>query len=224
MATILLAEDEPRISSFIKKGLESHEFTVTIVSNGREALTLALHGEFDLCILDIGLEGMDGFAVLEQLRGSGSDLPVIVLTARDSATDRVAGLYGGADDYMAKPFSFEELLVRVRLRIQIPTGKREGSTEQNVMQKANISLDLYRREVKVKGKTLELSAREFALLEYLMRHEGAVLSREQILSSVWGFDYDPGSNVVDVYIRYLRKKLGADQIETVRGVGYRLRT
>lgn len=223
MATILLAEDEPRISSFIKKGLESHEFSVTVVSNGREALTLALYGEFDLCILDVGLEGMDGFAVLEQLRGSGSDLPVIVLTARDSVTDRIAGLSGGADDYMAKPFSFEELLVRVRLRMQSPRGNRESLSERNVIVKGAISLDLYKREVVVKGKTVELSTREFALLEYLMRHEGAVLSREQVLSSVWGFDYDPGSNVVDVYIRYLRKKLGAERIETVRGVGYRFR-
>lgn len=223
MATILLAEDEPRIASFIKKGLESHEFTVTVTPSGREALTLALYGEFDLCILDIGLQDLDGFAVLEQLRGSGSSVPVIVLTARDSVSDRVQGLSGGADDYMAKPFSFEELLVRVRLRLQSARKSTEKSSEMSVVKKGAVSLDLFKREVTVDSKTLELSAREFALLEYLMRHEGAVLSREQVLSSVWGFDYDPGSNVVDVYIRYLRKKLGAARIETVRGSGYRFK-
>lgn len=223
MATILLAEDEPRIASFIKKGLEAHEFTVTVSPSGREALTLGLYGDFDLCILDIGLQDLDGFAVLEQLRGSGSTLPVIVLTARDSVNDRVHGLSGGADDYMAKPFSFEELLVRVRLRLQSARTRQVDGEVSSLLTKGEVSLDLFKREVTVNSKTLELSAREFALLEYLMRHEGAVLSREQVLSSVWGFDYDPGSNVVDVYIRYLRKKLGAERIETVRGSGYRFK-
>ncbi len=219
MARILLAEDESRIAAFITRGLQAHEFTVTAVADGQEALTLATHGDYDLLVLDIGLPTIDGFEVLTRLRGAGSDVPVIILTARDSVGDTVAGLEGGADDYLAKPFSFEELLARIRLRLRerMPTS---GTT--SVLAHGDLSLDLHTRRVSVAGHSEDLSAREFAMLEMFMSHPGQVLSREQILSGVWGYDYDPGSNVVDVYVRYLRQKVGAARIETVRGMGYRL--
>ena len=219
MARILLAEDEPRIASFISRGLEAHEFTVSVAADGLEALALARHGDFDLMILDIGLPSLDGFGVLERLRGSGSTLPVLILTARDSAVDTVAGLEGGADDYMAKPFSFEELLARVRLRLRhAATPSAPGAA---TLIAGPVSLDLRTRQAKVDGRIEDLSAREFAMLEMFLTYPGQVLSREQLLSGVWGYDFDPGSNVVDVYVRYLRRKVGAGRIVTVRGMGYR---
>lgn len=221
MARILLAEDEERISSFIARGLTAHEFTVTCVADGREAMNNALYGDFDLMILDIGLPTLNGFEVLERLRGSGSDLPVIVLTARDSATDTVAGLQGGADDYMSKPFSFDELLARIRLRLRDRT--TAGASQAATLISGNLVLDLHSRRVSIDGVEQDLSSREFSMLEMFLSHVNHVLSREQLLSGVWGYDYDPGSNVVDVYVRYLRQKIGADRIETVRGMGYRLR-
>lgn len=217
MTHILLAEDSPRIASFITKGLRASGFAVTHTGDGVEALHLAVSQDFDLLILDIGLPGKDGFEVLDELRGSGSALPVLILTARDSVQDTVAGLDGGADDYMAKPFSFDELLARVRRRIR-PSG--EAATQ--VLSAGDVHLDLMTRRVTVAGREHELTAREFAMLEMFLRHRGQVLSREQLLSGVWGFDYDPGSNVVDVYVRYLRRKLGDAAISTVRGMGYRL--
>jgi two-component system, OmpR family, copper resistance phosphate regulon response regulator CusR len=218
---ILVIEDEPRIASFVAKGLRAAGFTPTIVGDGREGLDHAMSGEFDLAILDIGLPSLDGFALLEQLRGAGSRLPVIALTARDSVTDTVRGLEGGADDYMPKPFRFDELLARVRLRLRdrADSGDGEGGA---VLEHGNVRLDLHRREASHDGVTVELSAREFALAEMFLRHPGQVLSREQLLSHVWGYEFDPGSNVVDVYVGYLRKKLGPDAIRTVRGMGYRL--
>lgn len=219
MARILLAEDEPRIASFIARGLESHEFTVSVATDGREALNLARHGDFDLLILDIGLPTLSGFEVLERLRGSGSSLPVLILTARDSAADTVAGLEGGADDYMAKPFSFEELLARVRLRVR--SGAAPSAPDATTIVAGSVSLDLRTRQATVDGRAEDLSAREFAMLEMFLSHPGQVLSREQLLSGVWGYDFDPGSNVVDVYVRYLRRKVGAERIVTVRGMGYR---
>ena len=218
MSNILVIEDSERIASFIVKGLQSHGYQVTHTTNGEDALKLTGAAEFDLVILDIGLPGMDGFAVLEQLRGSGNEVPVIVLTARDSVDNTVASFEGGADDYMSKPFSFEELLARVRRRISTPG---EVVTE-TILSHKQISLDLRTRRVSVAGTEFDLTAREFTMLEFFLRHAGQVLSREQILSRVWGFDHDPGSNVVDVYIRYLRQKLGNDAVQTVRGMGYRL--
>jgi DNA-binding response OmpR family regulator len=222
MARILLAEDEPRIASFITRGLQSHEFTVSTTADGQEALNWALFGDYDLLVLDIGLVGIDGFEVLRRLRGGGSDLPVIVLTARDSVADTVAGLESGADDYMAKPFSLDELLARIRLRLrQRPTGAEHGT--MTTLTAGDVTVDIRARTASRADRTVELSAREFSLLEMLVSHAGQVLSREQILSGVWGYDYDPGSNVVEVYVRNLRRKLGDDLIETVRGMGYRLR-
>jgi two-component system, OmpR family, copper resistance phosphate regulon response regulator CusR len=214
---ILIAEDEARIAAFVEKGLRANGFTPTTVGDGQSALEHALSGEFDLMVLDLGLPLLDGFTVLRRLRSARSDMPVVILTARDSVSDTVAALEGGADDYVPKPFRFEELLARVRLRL-----REDRAPEATVLTCGDVSLDLRSRTVAVGGRTSELSAREFALAEMFLRNPGQVLSREQILSSVWGFDSDPGSNVVDVYVRYLRRKLGAERIATVRGMGYRL--
>ena len=217
MARILIAEDEPRISAFIDKGLSANGFAVTVVADGPSAYDYAITGGFDLMILDIGLPGMDGFSVLRKLRAEQNLIPVIVLTARDTVQDTVAGLEGGADDYMPKPFRFEELLARVRVRL---TSGRP--TELTVLSYGGLHLDLRTRRAKIGDRTVDLSAREFALAETFLRHPGQVLSREQLLSHVWGYDFDPGSNIVDVYLRYLRRKLGAARFTTLRGMGYRL--
>jgi two-component system, OmpR family, copper resistance phosphate regulon response regulator CusR len=214
---ILIAEDEPRIASFLEKGLRANGFTTTVTDDGRDALDLADSDDFDLLILDIGLPGRDGFGVLRELRQRGRRLPVVILTARDSVEDTVAGLEGGADDYVAKPFRFEELLARVRARL-----RDDGVAEPTVVTVGAASLDLRTRRLNVDGRIVELTAREFAMAEMFFRHPDQVLSREQLLSHVWGYDYDPGSNVVEVYVRYLRQKLGESWITTVRGMGYRL--
>ncbi len=219
MSRILIAEDESRIASFLDKGLRANGFTTSIADDGREALLRADSGEFDLVVLDLGLPGMDGAEVLRRLRRAESRLPVIILTARDRVTDRIAGLEGGADDYVTKPFSFQELLARVRARL-----RGSGVVEETVLRSGDVTLDLRTRRVQVGGGSVELTAREFALAEAFLRHPGQVLSREQLLSHVWGYDYDPGSNVVDVYVGYLRRKLGGGCINTLRGVGYRLET
>ncbi len=219
MNRILVAEDETRIAQFVQKGLRAHGFVPTVVADGRSALQHAISDEFDLMVLDIGLPGIDGFEVLSRLRDVGSTMPVIILTARDSVSDRVAGLQGGADDYMSKPFGFEELLARIRLRLRDPAAR---TADGGVLERGGLRMDVAARRVTVDGRDVDLSAREFALAEVFLRHAGQVLSREQLLSRVWGYDFDPGSNVVDVYVRYLRKKLGAERIETVRGSGYRL--
>ncbi|MET8690427.1 response regulator transcription factor [Streptomyces sp. NPDC004732] len=218
MNRILIVEDEERIASFVEKGLRANGFTTTVVADGESAHEYALTGNFDLIVLDIGLPGKDGFTVLRQLREARVSTPVIVLTARDSVRDTVAGLEGGADDWMTKPFRFEELLARVRLRLR--TAAR--APEVTVLRSGEVTLDLRTRRARSAGRTVDLTAREFVLLELFMRHPGQVLSREQILSHVWGYDFDPGSNIVDVYVRALRKKLGSEQVETVRGMGYRL--
>jgi DNA-binding response OmpR family regulator len=218
MTRILIAEDEERIVSFLEKGLRSSGYTTVAVGTGPDALALARDDSFDLLLLDLGLPGMDGQAVLQAMRSRGEHMPVIILTAREGVDDTVAGLEGGANDYMTKPFRFEELLARVRLRL------RDGlAPEATILEAGGVRLDLRARRASVGDRLVELTAREFALTEVLLRHPGQVLSREQLLSRVWGYDFDPGSNVVDVYIRYLRRKLGPDVIETVRGMGYRLR-
>lgn len=177
-------------------------------------------GEFDLAILDLGLPDQDGLTVLRTLRGQGYTLPIIVLTARDGTQNTVAGLEGGADDYITKPFSFDELLARIRvqLRNQLPRTQPETT-----LHAANITMNLLTRQVWVSDRLIELSTREFLLVEFFLRHPMQVLTREQILDRVWGYDYDPGTNIVNVYVGYLRKKLGDDRIETVRGAGYRFR-
>ncbi|MFI6086709.1 response regulator transcription factor [Streptomyces sp. Je 1-332] len=215
---ILIVEDEDRIASFVEKGLRSNGFTTSVVGDGEAAYDYALTGGFDLVVLDIGLPGKDGFTVLRQLREARVTTPVIVLTARDSVRDTVAGLEGGADDWMTKPFRFEELLARVRLRLRTAA----GAPEVTVLRGGDLTLDLRTRRARSGERTVDLTAREFVLLELFLRHPGQVLSREQILSHVWGYDFDPGSNIVDVYVRALRKKLGAQRVETVRGMGYRL--
>lgn len=217
MASILIADDEPRISGFVQKGLRAAGFATRVASSGTEALHLALTDEFDLMVLDINMPGLDGFQVLEQLRGSGSKMPVIMLTARIELHDTIAGLEGGADDYLGKPFQFDELLARIRIRMR--TDEAPASAE---LVHGDLRLDIRTRKAHAGHHDVELSAREFALAEELIRNAGQVLSREQLLSRVWGYDFDPGSNVVDVYVGYLRQKLGADLIETKRGVGYRL--
>ncbi|MEO3891801.1 response regulator transcription factor [Nonomuraea sp. B5E05] len=218
MNRILIAEDESRIASFVEKGLRANGFVTAVVGDGIAAYDLACAGGFDLLILDIGLPLSDGFTVLRRLRESRVTMPVIILTARDSVSDTVAGLEGGADDYIAKPFAFEELLARVRLRL-----RAERTPEVTVLRVSDLSLDLRTRRAYVGDRAVDLSAREFALAEIFCRHPDQVLTREQLLSHVWGFDFDPGSNVVDVYVRYLRRKIGAERIETVRGTGYRMR-
>ena len=219
MARILIVEDEQRIAAFVAKGLRADGYLTTSVADGREGLDLALGGDFDLVVLDIGLPGLDGFQVLDQLRSQGSQVPVIVLTARDSVGDTVSALEGGADDYMPKPFRFAELLARVRLRLRPLSGA--SVPRDHVLECAGVRLDLRSRQADVGERHVELSAREFALAEMFMVNAGQVLSREQLLDHVWGMDFDPGSNVVDVYVGYLRKKLGTGAIATVRGMGYR---
>lgn len=220
MNRILIAEDEPRIASFLQKGLKANGFTTVLVEDGCAAIRTADSKDFDLLILDINLPIKNGFQVLEELRGRGETLPVIILTARDDITDKVTGLESGANDYVTKPFRFEELLARVRARLR----DRQPLSKQDDMQlkAGDIILDLKTRYVWVGGRQIELPAREFILAETFLRHPGQVLTREQLLSRVWGYDYDPNSNIVDVYVGYLRKKLGTEKIETVRGIGYRL--
>jgi two-component system, OmpR family, copper resistance phosphate regulon response regulator CusR len=217
MSRILIAEDEPNIVRFLVRGLQAQGYATTAAADGEAALYLAETGEFDLMLLDLGLPRLDGLGVLAELRRSQTPLPVIVLTARSAPGDIVAGLDGGADDYMSKPFRLAELLARVRARL-----RPDHAREEFVLRSGGLSLDLRTRQAEVAGRTIDLSAREFALAEVFLRHPGQVLSREQLLSHVWGYDYDPGSNVVEVYIRYLRNKIGPDRIATIRGAGYRL--
>jgi two-component system, OmpR family, copper resistance phosphate regulon response regulator CusR len=217
MSRILIAEDERRISSFLERGLTANGFTIEIAERGDEALELASSDRFDLVILDLGLPAMDGFDVLRELRRVNERVPVVILTARENVRDTVAGLEGGADDYITKPFRFQELLARVRLRLR---GERRA--ESTTLRVGDLKLDLRTKQIVVAGSDVDLSAREFAMAEAFFRHPGQVLSREQLLDLVWGYAFDPGSNVVDVYVGYLRKKLGKHRITSVRGMGYRL--
>jgi DNA-binding response OmpR family regulator len=219
MSRILIVEDERGLASFLEKGLGSRGYSTKTVDDGASATAIATDEDFDLVILDLGLPDIDGLSVLRELRRRGERMPVIILTARDDLDDKVEGLDAGGDDYVTKPFKLEELLARVRVRL-----REGGGGEQMVLQAGGLSLDLRTRRALQEGRLVDLTAREFTMLETLMRHAGQVLSREQLLAHVWGYDYDPGSNVVEVYVRYLRRKLGSDSIETVRGMGYRLRT
>ena len=216
MTRILIVEDEPRIAAFVSRGLEAAGYVTAMSEDGAEALERALRPDIDLVLLDIGLPTMDGFEVLRELRARGSVVPVIMLTARSSTRDTVEGLDAGANDYVSKPFTFDELLARVRSRLRESTQPASTSLAHG-----DVVLDILARRATVAGREVELSAREFALAEQFLRNPGHVLSREQLLSRVWGLDFDPGSNVVDVYVRYLRGKLGPEHITTVRGAGYR---
>jgi DNA-binding response OmpR family regulator len=214
---LLLVEDEDRIASFVQKGLAAHGYTVERVATGSEGSVRAASREFDLLILDLGLPDADGRDVLRGWRDRGIETPVLILSARGEVRDRVEGLELGADDYLTKPFAFDELLARVRARL------RPGpSSDATTVRFRDVDLDLRTRRVTVGERSVELAPREFALLETFLRNPGQVLSREQLLSRVWGYDFDPQSNLVDVYVGYLRRKLGEGYIETVRGAGYRL--
>ena len=219
MTAILIAEDEARIASFVQKGLRAEGYSTTVVANGNEAITAARSGGFDLLILDLGLPGRDGLSVLRELRQWDRRIPVVILTARDGLNDTVVGLDSGADDYITKPFRFGELLARVRARLRPDAGPAD-----EVLTAGTARLDLKTRRAFIGNELVELTAREFALAEMFFRHPEQVLSREQLLDHVWGYSFDPESNVVDVYVAYLRRKLGNRRITTVRGMGYRLET
>lgn len=213
---VLLVEDEDRIASFVEKGLGMRGFEVRRVVTGGAALD-AISDEVDIVVLDLGLPDMDGLEVLRSLRAAWASLPVVILTARGDIDDRVAGLDLGADDYVPKPFAIDELAARLRARL------RARFDESHMrLHVGDLELDLIARRARLTSKIIELTSREFALLEMLMRHAGQAISREELLANVWGLDFDPRSNLVDVYIRYLRRKLGNGWIETLRGVGYRI--
>ncbi len=223
MSHILIVEDEKRIASFLVKGLSAAGYRTTAVGNGPSALHVARSGECDLIVLDIGLPGMDGLTVLRTLRSEGSPLPVVILTANDTVAGTVAGLESGADDYVTKPFAFAELLARVRRRLVAGALTRATPSEgPDWLAVEGLGLDMRTRRAHVEGSWVELSTREFDLLQALLAHPDTVLTREHLLQQAWEIRHDPGTNVVDVYVGYLRRKLDPGRIETVRGHGYRL--
>lgn len=217
---ILVIEDERRLASVLQKGLNEHGYATDVAHDGESALALALTEPYDLLVLDVMLPGLDGITICRELRDRGRRVPILMLTARDAVDDGVAGLDAGADDYLVKPFAFAELLARIRALL-----RRERAAKQPVLRlgEGELEIDLLKREVRRRGQPVELTPREFTVLEYLVRHANAVVTRTQLIDHVWALDFMPGSNVVDVYIRSLRRKLGDGLIETVRGVGYRLR-
>ena len=217
---ILVVEDERRLAQVVRRVLEEEGHTVDVAYDGEEGLALATDGSHDVIVLDILLPAMDGFEVCRSLRRDRVDTPILLLTALDSVDDRVRGLDAGADDYLPKPFAFQELLARLRA-----LGRRKvQAREPTALEVHGLRLDLRRRRAERNGRTIELSPREFSLLEFLMRNEGRVITRTQMLDHVWGYDYATDSNLVDVYMAYLRRKVDrADDsklIRTVRGVGY----
>ncbi len=214
---ILVVEDEEGIVSFVRRGLENAGYRVVVSSDGIDGLVMALSADVDLVVLDLGLPGLSGEEVLRRLRQRRPSVPVIVLTAKDAVDDRIANLDAGADDYMVKPFSVHELLARIRARL-----RTSGQDRRDTLTVGALTLDLDAHTAFVDGTTVALSAREFALLAVLLRHPGQVFSQSQLLDLVWGYAFEGASNVVEVYISQLRRKLGAERIETVRGVGYRL--
>ena len=220
---LLVVEDEVKMAGLLKRALDEEGYAVDVTGSGEEALWLGTENPYDAIVLDLMLPDVDGFAVCRGLRERGRWTPVLMLTARDAVRDRVAGLDAGADDYLTKPFSLAELLARLRALI------RRGATERpSVLRVGDLSLDPAARSVARDGRAIELTAKEYALLEFFMRHPGEVLTRTRLIEHVWDFAYEGDSNVVDVYVRYLRNKVdrpfGRDSIETVRGSGYRLRS
>jgi DNA-binding response OmpR family regulator len=216
---ILVVEDEPRILAFLARGLETEGFSVDGARDGVDALRLARRGAYDLVLLDLLLPGLDGLSVLHELTRLRPELPVVIVSARSDLPTKLRGFGLGASDYLSKPFSFDELVARIRVALRHAHGADNGS----VLRFGTLVLDLARREARLGATTAQLSDREFRVLHHLLEHPGEVVSRERLLSEVWGYHFDPGSNVVDVCIRRLRKKLGNDApIETVRYAGYRL--
>ncbi len=222
MSCILIVEDTPQIANFISKGLSSNGYVPSIIDNGKDAIKMAISKQFDLVILDLGLPDKNGLSVLNEIRGQGCSVAVIILTGHDTLETKVAAFDRGANDYLAKPFHFEELLVRIRARLHDAMSSKAG-TEPYLLAYKDFELNLRTREVRRNKHLIRLSTREFILLETFLRYPGQIMSREQLLDRVWGYDHDPGSNIIDVYVGYLRKKLGHQMIKTVRGMGYCLR-
>ena len=216
---ILVVEDEKKVAGFIKKGLEEEGYAIDVAFDGSEGLLMALDGVHDLIILDINLPKMDGLRVLQEFRQNQGKTPVLLLTVRAAIEDKVLGLDTGADDYLTKPFSFQELLARIRALL-----RRRVEAEPPLIQVADLTLDPARRVVSRGTEKIDLSTKEFALLDYFMRNPGRVLTRTMIAEHVWDYDFDPMSNIIDVYVNYLRKKIDAGRepklLQTVRGVGY----
>lgn len=219
---ILLIEDEKKVASFIQRGLEAEHYSVDVAHDGEEGLGRLFDGDYDLVILDVMLPKRDGLSLLREARDRGIHIPMLLLTARDTLSDKVAGLDQGADDYLTKPFAFEELVARVRALL-----RRGAPTQPAVLTLADLRLDPVARQVTRAGRPIDLTAKEFALLEFFLRNPGRVLSRALIAQHVWGVDFDTFTNVIDVYVKYLRKKIDADfepkLIHTVRGAGYVLK-
>jgi heavy metal response regulator len=222
MMRILVVEDEKKVASFIKKGLEEEGYAVDVAADGEEGLALALICVHDLIILDIRLPKMDGLHVLQALRQGSVTIPVLLLTVRATIEDKVLGLDAGADDYLTKPFAFQELVARVRALL-----RRRVEAEPTILRMADLALDPARRTVTRGGETIDLTPREFALLDYFMRNPGRVLTRTMIAEHVWDYSFDTSTNVIDVYVNYLRRKVDADRepklLRTIRGVGYVLK-
>src|SRR6185312_13193347 len=219
---ILVIEDDPTVGQFVKRGLEEQRWTVDLAENGNDGEALATAGDYDLIILDMRLPGKSGMEVLHDLRARNFQRPVLVLTAQDAVDAKVQTLRAGADDYVTKPFAFEELLARVEA-----LARRPRAMASPLMQAADLTLDIDTREVRRAGNLIELTPKEYTVLEYLMRHQGRVMSRTLITEYAWGYHFDPGTNIVDVVINHLRKKVDANApvklIHTVRGVGYVIR-
>ena len=220
---ILVAEDERELNSIIAKRLADEDYAVDSVFDGKNALEYMLTTSYDIVLLDVMMPGMDGFEVLKRYRAEGGTSPVLFLTARDAVSDRVRGLDSGGDDYLVKPFAFQELLARMRVLLR----RNDGKNKSSVLQVGDLSLDTSSHRAVRRGREIELSSKEFSILEFLMRNEGAILSRESIREHIWSWDYEGESNVVDVYIRYLRKKIDDGEsvklIHTVRGSGYMIK-
>ena len=220
---ILVAEDERELNSIIAKRLADEDYAVDSVFDGKNALEYMLTTSYDIVLLDVMMPGMDGFEVLKRYRAEGGTSPVLFLTARDAVSDRVRGLDSGGDDYLVKPFAFQELLARMRVLLR----RNDGKNKSSVLQVGDLSLDTSSHRAVRRGREIELSSKEFSILEFLMRNEGAILSRESIREHIWSWDYDGETNVVDVYIRYLRKKIDDGEsvklIHTVRGSGYMIK-
>jgi two-component system OmpR family response regulator len=220
---VLVAEDDQVIADFVSQGLREAGYAVDVAATGPEALKKALDGGYDAAVMDVMLPGLDGLSVIEQLRARKQQMPVLILSARHTVDDRVRGLQAGGDDYLTKPFAFAELLARLQALLR----RSAGATEPTRLVVGDLTLDLLSRKVERGGKPVELRPREFALLEYLMRHPGRVLSKTMILSHVWGYSFDPGTNVVDVLVSRLRDQVdegfATRMIHTVRGAGYVLK-